>query len=277
MKALLEQDTKGLFTYSIIIVDNDYARSAEVVVSEIAAISPVHIGYCVEPQQNIARARNRAMANSEGDFVALIDDDEFPMSDWLVTLFRICAEYEVDGVLGPVKSHFDEQPPKWVVRGGFYERPIHPTGALVTWQKARTGNALIKRGLVAGDPEPFRPAFRAGEDQDFFRRQIENGRVFIWSAEAIVYEVIPPLRWQRSYMLRKALLRGATASLQPDCGAISITKSVIAATVYTAALPVALMLGQHRFMSLIVRLCDHLGKLLQFVGINPIQAEYVTE
>jgi hypothetical protein len=30
-------------------------------------------------------------------------------------------------------------------------------------------------------------------------------------------------------------------------------------------------------MTLLVKLCDHLGKLLALVGINPIREQYVTE
>jgi hypothetical protein len=38
-----------------------------------------------------------------------------------------------------------------------------------------------------------------------------------------------------------------------------------------------LILGQHRFMRCLVKLCDHLGKLLALFGINPIKDPYVTE
>ena len=37
------------------------------------------------------------------------------------------------------------------------------------------------------------------------------------------------------------------------------------------------VLGQHRFMSLLVRLCDHLGKILAVIGINPVKGPYITE
>jgi hypothetical protein len=43
------------------------------------------------------------------------------------------------------------------------------------------------------------------------------------------------------------------------------------------ALPFALVLGQHRFMTLLVKLFDHVGKLLALFGINPVTEEYVTD
>ncbi len=77
-------------------------------------------------------------------------------------------------------------------------------------------------------------------------------------------------------MLRRALLRGAISLLHPTFGVVEIAKSVLAVPAYTAALPFALVLGHHRFMTLLVRLFDHLGQLLAFLGINPIKEPYVT-
>jgi succinoglycan biosynthesis protein ExoM len=277
LRELRAQDTGGLFTYSIVIVDNDSLKSAQRPVLDFAATSAIPIRYCEEPRQNIALARNKAVENATGDFIAFIDDDEFPRKDWLLNLFKTCQEYQVDGVLGPVKRHFDEEPPEWIIKGNFYERPTHKTGYVIPWLGGRTGNLLVKRDVFGADELPFRPEFRAGEDQDFFRRAIGRGRVFIWCDEAVAFEVVPPPRWKRVYMLKKALLRGATAALHPTVGFRDIAKSVIAVPVYTVALPFAALLGHHRFMNLLVKLCDHLGKLLALVGINPIRGQYITD
>jgi glycosyltransferase involved in cell wall biosynthesis len=281
LKRLLDeldpQETNGLFTYSIVVTDNDQLQSAESVVLEFAAGSTIPVKYCVERQQNIALARNMAIENTSGDFVAFIDDDEFPTKNWLLTLFEACNTHDVDGVLGPVKRHFDERPPRWIEKGKFYERPIHPTGTVLNRTEGRTGNVLLKRRVFAAGQLPFRPEFRCGSDQDFFRRMIDNGHVFIWCAEAVVYEVVPPIRWNRTFMLRRAFFRGALNPLHPTCGVREIAKSAIAVPAYVIALPFAFLLGQHRFMDLLVRLFHHLGKLLALVGISPMKEQYITE
>jgi succinoglycan biosynthesis protein ExoM len=271
------QDTNGLFTYSIVLVDNDQLQSARVIVSDFAAASPIPIQYFLEPRQSIALARNLAVGNASGDFVAFIDDDEFPSKSWLLALFKACNAYDVDGVLGPVRRHFDERPPEWIVRGSFYERPVHPTGMPLNPADGRTGNALVKSQVFTAGELPFRTQFRCGSDQDFFRRMIEKEHVFIWSADAVVYEVVPPIRWKRTFMLKRAFFRGAHNLLDPTRGVGSISKSVIAVPAYLVALPVALLLGQHRFMDVLVRLSHHLGKLSSLVGINPIKDQYITE
>ncbi len=270
------QETGERFTYSIVVADNDGLRSAEPLVSEFAATSNIAVKYCVEPRQSIALARNKAVQNTTGDYIAFIDDDELPERNWLQSLFAACEKYGVDGVLGPVKPSFGDGVPRWVVRGGFFDRPCYKTGFVLAPGQTRTGNVLLKGHALRGTNSPFRPEFRSGEDVDFFRRAIEKGRVFIWCNEAVVSEAVPATRWKRMYLLRKALLRGASAALRPSVGVRDIAKSVIAVTIYGVALPFAALLGQHRFMGLLVRLCDHLGKLLALVGINPIAEPYIT-
>jgi succinoglycan biosynthesis protein ExoM len=276
LEELRSQETGGLFSYSIVVVDNDLSRSAELVVAEFADSSTISIKYCMESQQNIPLARNKAVENAEGDLIAFIDDDEFPIKRWLLTLCEALDKYGADGVLGPVKPHFEDEPPQWVVKGKFYDRPSYPTGFVIDWRKGRTGNVLLKRELFAESTQRFNPEFRTGEDQDFFRRQIEKGHVFVWCHEAMAYEVVPPARWNRSFMLRRALLQGSASRLHPTFGAREIAISLIAVPVWAIALPFSLVLGHGRFMSPLVRLFNHLGRLLAFVGINPVGEPYVT-
>jgi succinoglycan biosynthesis protein ExoM len=277
LDALCAQETNGLFTFSVLVVDNDQAESARAVISEVAAGAPVSLKYCVEPRQNIALARNRAVENAAGDFVAFLDDDEFPIAQWLLKLFMACRDYNADGALGPVKPYFGDDAPGWVVKGDFYNRPTYQTGLVIDWRKGRTGNVLLKKHIFAPGDRPFRPEFLVGEDQDFFRRMIAKGHVFIWCNEAVAFEFVPPIRWKKTFMLKRALLRGATSLQHPTFGARDVAKSLIAVPAYMVVLPLFLVLGQRRFMTYSIKLCDHLGRLLALCGVRPIKGAYVTE
>jgi succinoglycan biosynthesis protein ExoM len=272
-----KQRTSGLFSLSVVVADNDAERSAQATVAEFNATSQVKAKYCSEPRQSIALARNKAVENAGGDLIAFIDDDEFPEANWLLELFSALAGFHADGVLGPVRRHFDEEPPRWIMKSRFYERPEHPTGYVLTWREGRSGNLLFKKSMLADETQPFNPEFRTGEDQDFLRRMMEKGRKFVWCNEAVVFEVVPPVRWKRSFLLKRALLRGAMEPKVATFGFRDVAKSAVAVPLYLIALPFGLLLGQHRFMSLSVRLCDHMGKLLALMGIHLVREEYVTD
>jgi len=272
LKCLLEtlgsQET-GLFTYSLVVADNDRLRSAEPVVLDFAAASPIPVKYCVEPRQNIALARNKALENAEGEFIAFIDDDEFPAKRWLANLFEACSKYDADGVLGPVLPEFESRPPRWVVKGGFFERPNYETGHRMAWQQTRTGNVLFRRKILEGNEVWFKAEFdTGGEDVDFFRRMTEQGRSFVWCREAVVYEVVPAARCNRSYLLKRALLRGSNFPKHPTHQWLNISKSLIAVPLYTMILPVLALFGQHVFVKYLIKFCDHSSRLLAFLGVN---------
>ncbi len=277
LRSLSQQNTGDLFTWSIVVVDNDETCSAEAIVRQAQSSSAVTVNYRVEPNRGIARARNKAVASAEGDYIAMIDDDEFPAPDWLLKLFTTCNTYNVDGVFGPVMRHFDQAPPRWLKKSRLSVRRVNPTGMRVQWREARTGNVLVKRSLFAADVAPFRPEFKSGEDQDFFQRKIAEGRTFVWCGEARVFETLPPSRWKRMYYVRRALFHGAHAALQPGRGAINILKSVVAILAYALALPLALLAGQHRFMALLVKIFDHAGQLLFTMKLNPSREEYLSD
>lgn len=273
---LREQDRQDLFAYSIVVVDNDQNRSAMDVVSEERKTSNINIVYDNEREQNIARARNKAVAHATGTYVAFIDDDESPPPDWLIKMYRTCRLYSADGVLGPVLPSFEEEPPGWVLKGHFFDRPAHPTGHVLDWRNTRTGNALLQSRIFKESQEWFNPAFGSGgEDRDFFRRKIEEGRVFVWCNEAAVVETVPSARWKRTVLLKRALLRGKMALTAAESRPGSILSSITAIIIYTSCLPFLLFLGHHVFMKYLIKDCDHLGKVLAFIGIDWIREKYV--
>lgn len=275
LKTLEKQETGSQFGYSIVVVDNDAERSSESVVAAFGAQARVEATYCCEPRQNIALARNMAVSRAKGDYIAMIDDDEFPEPDWLLRMKRACDEYQAAGVLGPVRPHFEEPPPSWIVKGKFCERPEYPTGRIMDWRQCRTGNVLFRRRILESVAEPFDAKFgTGGEDQDFFARMIRNGHVFRWCNEGVAYETVPRSRWTREYMLKRALLRGRNSLRHRAGKAGLLARTAIAVPAYTLILPFTLLLGQHIFMKYCIRFCDHAGRALALIGLNPVRERH---
>jgi succinoglycan biosynthesis protein ExoM len=271
LEALLKQQSDGSFTFSIVVVDNDESESAAPVVAGFAREARVPIHYHCEPRRNIACARNKTIASATGDFIAFIDDDEFPLPDWLSRLLGACHQFKAAGVLGPVRPHFDQPPPRWLVRGRFCERREHPTGTVMHWAECRTGNVLFRRDILPGDAPPFDEAFgTGGEDVDFFMRMSSRSCVFVWCNEAVAFETVPPSRWTRGYMLKRALLRGRNSLKLSHGRVVLVLKSILAVPLYSVILPIMLLFGQHRFMTYCIKLCDHVGRLLALVRLNPV-------
>jgi len=274
LNALQNLNTDDCFTYSVVVVDNDFEASAKQTIENTKRDSKICISYFNEPEQNIALARNKAVTNAKGEFIAFIDDDEVPSENWLINHYKSFAEFHADGVLGPVLPYYEESPPKWIVRGKFYERPSHRTGTVLDWENSRTGNVMFRKEVFNNGNNLFRREFGSGgEDRDFFKRMITQGFQFVWCAEAPVYEEVTAVRCTRSFMLRRALLRGQL----PHFTSVHYLQSLIAIPLYTVFLPFLFVAGHHLFMKYLIKDFDHIGRLLCLLGINVIKEKYVIE
>jgi len=276
LKCLLEhlerQLTEDRFSFSIVVADNDHRQSSRAVVAKFAATSRIAVTYSCEAEQNISLARNEALRHATGDFVAFIDDDEFPDAGWLIEMLDALERYQVAGVLGPTLPCYEKPPPRWIVEGRFWERPHRHTGDVLEWKDCRTANVLLCRGILDNLHEVFDPVFgTGGEDQDFFRRMMRSGHAFRWCNEGLVHETIPTERCTRTYLLRRAMLRGRNSINQPPGRARLTFESLLAVPAYLSMLPFTLFFGQHVFMNYTVKLCDHIGRILALIGLNPVR------
>jgi succinoglycan biosynthesis protein ExoM len=276
LSKLEQQQTEELFSYSIVVVDNDNRKSAQDVVQSFQRRSSLDVSYYVESEQNIALARNKAVENAEGDFIAFIDDDEFPLQNWLACLFKAINKFKAYGILGPVHPYYEVKPPGWIIKGKFYERPSHKTGDILDWSNTRTGNVLLRREMFDGQNNMFNPEFgTGGEDREFFRRMISRRLRFVWCAEAPVFEAVPPERCKRSFMLRRALLRGRKTPYENSL--IVHLKPFVAIPLYSLLLPFLLLTQHHIFMKYLIKDFDHIGRLLRLCGFNALNEKYITE
>ena len=273
---LARQETGGRFSFAVVVADNDSAESARGVVTALGKDYPVPLAYCVEPRRNIAHVRNLTLDQSSGELIAFIDDDEFPASNWLLNLHDALQKYSPAGVLGPVRPHYPAGTPDWVRRSRLFERPEHATGFVMAWPECRTGNVLFRRAIIAGLDPVFSSEFGSGgSDVDFFRRMTAAGHKFIWCNEAIVSETVPPSRWKRSVLIKRALLRGRNSYRLGGWRWSGIMKALVAIPMYSIALPFLQLRGHYLFMRYLVKLCDHAGRLLAALRISLVRTRHM--
>jgi succinoglycan biosynthesis protein ExoM len=274
LEQLNTQKTDGVFSYSVVVVDNDDQESGRSAVESARTSAKYAIEYDVEPQRSISHARNRSVRNATGDLVAFIDDDEFPDDAWLLTHLKTLLSTKADGVLGPVKPHFEGEGPAWLVKSGLLERASLKTDEVIRDSiHTRTGNVLLWRRIF-DDPDGHfdaRYGRSGGGDAVFFKTMMAKGKVFVWCNEAVVYETVLPERQTRKYYLKRAFTRGMTEAWATSPFRMSTLKSLVAIVVYTCALPFLLLAGQHAFMKCLVKNCDHLAKILGYMGIRVIK------
>ncbi len=202
----------------VVVVDNDAeARAGAAIVEQLSRAFRLPLTCIVEPRRGQTYAYNRAFVNAcravpNPDYVAVLDDDEYPDPNWLSEMIRVALEYDVDIVGGPVFPVFDT-PDHWLAKSGFYAPIRYATGAVSMIYGA--GNMLIRRSVLEQYlDEPFLHAFAftGGSDFEFFWRCRRDGRSFAWADEARVFETMPRSRTTVGYLLRRKFRNGTEAT-----------------------------------------------------------------
>jgi succinoglycan biosynthesis protein ExoM len=268
LRRLAVQETAQLFDLSVVVVDNDAEGPSRDLVQRLGNELSLRVSYDVEPVHTIPAVRNHALRLAKGNYIAMIDDDEFPPPNWLITMYRAIQTFDVDGVLGPVRPFFERQPPAWLLRGEFSGAPAYPTGTLMRWEQTYAGNALLKATVCSVHNVRFDESYTiGGEDRTFFKSAIDVGCRFVAVEEGTVYETVPPERWMKKYYLRRAFVNGFNAHKAERGRGWSVSrimtslKSVAAVCVYTVALPFASLFGAHVFVTVLEKGGHHLSRL----------------
>jgi GT2 family glycosyltransferase len=165
------------------------------------------------PERGIAQARNalvaHALDNYDFDYFAMLDDDEWPQSDWLESFLPVARDTGADALHGAVVPEFENNPGRWAAAC----RGLSPwrgrTGPVPMIHS--TSNVLIRRDTLAALERPcFDPRFAlsGGEDKDFFSRLARAGATFAWADKAVVHAHIPASRSNPGWALQRAFRIG---------------------------------------------------------------------
>lgn len=275
LKKIAIQETCELFDFSVVVVDNDATGFARQTVARLQKELALDITYDVEPVKMIAAARNHSLRLAKGNYIAIIDDDEFPPPQWLITLYRAIQTFDVDGALGPVHPFFSNEPPVWLLKSRLCERPVHRTGTLLQWTQTRTGNVLLKKEVFDKNNLNFDLNCKtSGSDTEFFRVATQYGHRFAAVEEAPVYEVVPPERQTKNYFLKRAMVQGAderkyrAPMLHGLSRILMPLKALTALIIYTLILTICIFIRPHDVTKYAAKGTYHLSWLLAMIGIN---------
>jgi succinoglycan biosynthesis protein ExoM len=274
LEALPAQAWPGL-ALRLIVVDNDARASAYPVAAAFRLRHALPLVYQTEPVQNIALARNRALALATAPCIVFIDDDETPAPGWLRALYDCLHARQADAVFGPVHSVLPARAPAWS-RASF-SKPALATGTPLSYGGA--GNVMLHRRVLAGGGPWFDPAFglTGGEDTDWFYRLHLAGRRLVWCAEAAASEPVAPARLQLGWALRRAFRGGQTyyrvvvRRYAPLRGALWFALKVLQLLGAALALPLLLCLHREAAAALLLRAAGAGGQLARCLARHDME------
>lgn len=194
----------------VVIVDNDPDGSARRVADRYSERSRWSVKYSIEECPGIPAARNRTLQeiNDETDYIAMIDDDEWPSAMWIDNLLHGLRQYDADVSHGPVIPVYGKDVPDWVIEGGFFTRRRYATGTRSITPS--TGNVLFDRSFLTSLNSWFDTSltFLGGSDTEFFLRIQERGAETVWIDSAAVFENVESSRTRARWIIQRRFRLG---------------------------------------------------------------------
>jgi glycosyltransferase involved in cell wall biosynthesis len=214
LQALQRQVIPEGFVWETVLVDNNSKDDTAKVAAEFQnpGQSP-YLKYFFEGVQGLSNARNRGIAESQGDFLIFTDDDVSPEPDWLATLVEGIESNDCDGAGGWIGPDWEVPPPRWLTERFYGFLAIRtdegePYIIDAQWDPPFGANMGFRRSvfdrLGGFDPQLGRKgsATIGGEEWDLFTRLIASGGKVMYFPAARVHHKVPGNRATKAYFRR---------------------------------------------------------------------------
>jgi glucosyl-dolichyl phosphate glucuronosyltransferase len=229
VRSVLAAQHPERFASLVTVVDNNSTDATAQVAARLCAEAPGRVQYLFEKRQGKAYAVNAGLAQTQGEIVALADDDQIMDAEWLGVIHRVLNE-GFDFVTGPVDGDWQAAPPPW------YDERLRGVLSLNTWGEERIvyrddeslrarsisgGNVALRREALEQIGGCYHPelgktadTFAMGEDSELFLRLRQAGYRGLYEPQMKVKHLVPPERltkryfraWHRGYGRSFALL-----------------------------------------------------------------------
>jgi GT2 family glycosyltransferase len=215
LKALASLETSR--DVHVLVADNDAVshQGADLCLRMTAGKYRWKLDAFIVAERGIAQVRNalvaRALMDPETQFVAMLDDDEWPEPQWLESLLRTQHDTGADAVRGNVLRDFEVTPRLWSQDWDGIAPITHTIGEEAMFEGI--GNVLFRRNCFEAVTQPyFDPQFglTGGEDRDFLLRLRAVGTRFSWAEGANAHEFVPASRVALGWSLSRAYRTGNT-------------------------------------------------------------------
>jgi glucosyl-dolichyl phosphate glucuronosyltransferase len=226
VRSLLRAEPSPWLDVHITVVCNGCTDDSGDRVRALQSTFPGRISLIIERRQGKSRALNVGIAATDGDLVAMVDDDEEVDGGW----FEVAGEAFRDPTLefagGPYVPVWETTRPDWIpndylgalgeVDNGSVPRPFDRKfpGQLMG------GNAIIRRTTlqkVGPYAEHLGPGAHARlfscEDEDMYLRLLEHGCKGEYLPALVIYHYIPATRLSREYYRKWCFWRGVSLGL----------------------------------------------------------------
>ena len=214
LESVVEQNAPTKEWECIVVNNNSSDDTQESFDKFAAAHAECNLRMVSEPRQGLSFARNRGIRESQGEYIAIIDDDERISPDFIaayISLFDSTPDAVAAG--GPIVAEYPSGRPRWMSH--FTERPVANTMYFGDKVRLFPGGRIPGGGNMAMRRESVRrygvfdtslgyvgESLVGGEESDLFERLRIADAKYYYVPKAVMYHIIPPEKLTQEYLSR---------------------------------------------------------------------------
>ena len=214
LQSVVEQTLPHEEWECVVVNNNSTDSTATDFEAFVARYPDYNLRMVLETNQGLSYARNRGIRESEGEYIAIVDDDERIAPEFVASYVALFDEVP-DAVAagGPIVAEYPTGRPRWM--SAFTERPIANTmyfGEEVReFPRGRVpggGNMALRRsavrryGVFDTSLGYVGESLVGGEESDLFERlQIAEAKYY-YVPKAVMYHIIPKEKLTVEYLRR---------------------------------------------------------------------------
>ncbi len=211
LKSAVEQSAAADL-WECIVVNNNSTDNTEEIFDSFAAQHPqFNLKIVNETKQGLSNARNRGIAEAQGEYIAIIDDDETIEESYIESYIEFFDSFPTAVAAGgAVIAQYESKKPKWMSKytEQMIANPLDLDVVVTTFPKSRVpagGNMAFRKeafDLVG----TFNPRLgrngknlTGGEENDLFARLREQNIPLYFVPNAAIYHHIPESKLTDEY------------------------------------------------------------------------------
>jgi glycosyltransferase involved in cell wall biosynthesis len=191
------------YRMEIVVIDNGSTDNTREIVQSMS-FNSIPVRWVFEERAGLPFARNRAVQEALGEWIAFFDDDQLVVPNWLEILYQTVKDERLQcaGGARTLRIETEGTPPTLpgfsrMLLGEILARDPH------FYHKQHlpcTGNVLIAKSVFDQIGMFDELVLDGGEDTDFFNRMLDAGIRAKYVPSAVVEHIIAPRRLEPDYL-----------------------------------------------------------------------------
>lgn len=203
--------------FEVLIIDNNSTDGTKEITTDFCKEN-LNFRYIFEEKQGLSQARNRAIDEAKGKYIAYIDDDAIADKDWIEKILTVIQNDKDIAVFGgKILPWYNTKKPKWFqdefgthswgnkhLQLNLQNYPFGLSGSNMIFKK----DILVKYNGFPAEYGMTGNKIAFGEESLLFNKMLKNNENVQYFPDIVVYHLVSEKYYDLKYVFKRSIQNG---------------------------------------------------------------------